>query len=315
MLDTTKCPQPQRLNLDTYISNNMAQFTESYFEELFDFAELDNTVSATIRLAAKDPQALYQFFHRYMYFNGYASSVIARLASSIAMSRYLFNDPKVAVKEEADRGFQISAEVMIAASDEGSHEITHRELAQLLDRTLGDYAELSTEERNAVAQAPDWLEEICQETMAKYQGTPGDAESLVKAIGFHAASELMGDREYALLDMIIRYENEGIGFDRYLKQETKATKIGKHRYLPWGYILIHGKYEGTGAEAKHFVHVLNALNMVLECRPESEEQLTEWVLEGFKSFVELQQSLFGKIFKECLEVNGVSEAEKALTPA
>ena len=287
----------------------MAQFTESYFEELFDFAELDNTVSATIRQAAKDPQALYQFFHRYMYFNGYASSVIARLASSVAMSRYLFNDPTVEVREEADRGFQISAEVMIAASDEGSHEITHRELAQLLTKTLGDYAELSNDERNEMSQVPDWLEEICQETMAKYQGTPGDAESLVKAIGFHAASELMGDREYALLDMIIRYENEGIGFDRYLK-ETKATKIGKHRYLPWGYILIHGKYEGTGAEAKHFVHVLNALNMVLKFRPESEEQITEWVLEGFSSFVKLQQSLFRQIFKECLEMSQVSQTSE-----
>lgn len=286
----------------------MAQFTESYFEELFNFAELDNTVSSTIRLAVKDPKTLYQFFQRYIYFNGYASSVIARLASSIAMSRTLFNDPTVFTTEEADRGFQISAEVMIAAADEGSHEITHRELAQLLTKTLGDYAELSAGERNQISNVPQWLDDICQETMAKYQGTPGDAESLIKAIGFHAASELMGDREYALIDMIVRYENEGIGFDRYLKQETKATQIGKHRYLPWGYILIHGKYEGTGAEAKHFVHVLNALNMVLEYRPESEEQLTEWILEGFKSFIELQQSLFRKIFQECLEMSQTEES-------
>lgn len=288
----------------------MAQFTENYFEELFDFAALDRTVSSTVRLAANDPKVLYKFFQRYIYFNGYASSVIARLASSIAMSRTLFNDPTVFTTEEADRGFQISAEVMIAAADEGSHEITHRELAQLLTKTLGDYAELSAGERNQISNVPQWLDDICQETMAKYQGTPGDAESLIKAIGFHAASELMGDREYALIDMIIRYENEGLGFDRYLKQETKATKIGKHKYLPWGYILIHGKYEGTGAEAKHFVHVLNALNMVLEYRPESEEQLTEWVLEGFKSFVELQQSLFRKIFQECLTVDCLSEVSE-----
>ncbi len=288
----------------------MRQFTENYFEELFDFAALDNTVSSTVRLAAKDPKTLYQFFQRYIYFNGYASSVIARLASSIAMSRTLFNDPTIFTTEEADRGFQISAEIMIAAADEGSHEITHRELAQLLTKTLGNYAELSTGERNQISNVPEWLDEICQETMANYQGTPGNVESLVKAIGFHAASELMGDREYALIDMIIRYENEGIGFDRYLKQQTEATKIGKHRYLPWGYILIHGKYEGTGAEAKHFVHVLNALNMVLKYRPESEEQLTEWVLEGFKSFIQLQQSLFKKIFQECLAMNQVSEANQ-----
>lgn len=288
----------------------MVQFTESYFEGLFDFAQLDNTVSSTVRLAAQNPQTLYQFFQRYIHFNGYASSVIARLASSIAMSRNLFKDPNVLVNEEADRGFQISAEVMIAAADEGSHEITHRELAQLLSKTLGNYAELSTEQRNQMSDIPQWLEEICFETMAQYQGTPGDVESLVKAIGFHAASELMGDREYALIDMVIRYENEGVGFDRYLKEETKPSKIGKHRYLPWGYILIHGKHEGSGAEAKHFEHVKNALNMVLEYRPESEEQITEWVLAGFSSFVELQQSLFTKIFQECLTVNQATVSNK-----
>ena len=114
--------------------------------------------------------------------------------------------------------------------------------------------------------------------------------------------------------MIVRYENKGIGFDRYLQQEVKATKIGKHRYLPWGYILIHGKYEGTGAEAKHFVHVLNALNMVLDYYPESNEQITEWVLAGFKSFVTLQQNLFRKMFQECLELNQAAETSKFTAP-
>ena len=287
----------------------MAVFTESYFNELFDFSQLDRTVSSTVRLAAKNPTSLYQFLQRYCYFNGYASSVISRLASSIAMSRYLFMDPNTFDTEQADRGFQISAEVMIAASDEGAYEITHRELAQLLLKTAGDYAELSTGERNQMATIPAWLEEIVQETMAKYQGTPGNAESLIKAIGFHAASELLGDREYALIDMIIRHENKGIGFDRYLRNETSATRIrqGGHCYDPWCYIVIHGKYEGTGAEARHFVHVLNALNMIAPNRPESEEQINQWVIEGFKSFVKLQQSLFRKIFQECLEMSQQSK--------
>jgi hypothetical protein len=287
------------------VEKKMTQFTESYFEGLFDFAELDRTVSSTIRLATKDPVTFYQFFQRYIYFNGYASSVIARLASSIAMSRYLFKDPNVAVAEEADRGFQISAEVMVAASDEGAYEITHRELAQLLTKTLGDYAQLSVEERNQMSVVPAWLDEIVAETMAGYQGTPNDAHSLIKAIGFHAASELLGDREYALLDMIVRHENKGIGFDKYLRSESKATRIrqGGHRYDPWCYIVIHGKYEGTGAEAKHFVHVLNALNMLAGTRPESAEQIAELVEEGFRSFVELQQRLFKKIFQECLTMS------------
>ena len=287
----------------------MILFTENYFNEFFDFSQLDRTVSSTVRLAAKNPTSFYQFLQRYCYFNGYASSVIARLASSIAMSRYLFMDPNTFDTEQADRGFQISAEVMVAASDEGAYEITHRELAQLLLKTTGDYAELSTGERNQMATIPAWLEEIVQETMAKYQGTPGNAESLIKAIGFHAASELLGDREYALIDMIIRHENKGIGFDRYLRNETSAVRIrqGGHRYDPWCYVVIHGRYEGTGAEAKHFVHVLNALNMIAPNRPESEEQINEWVLEGFRSFVELQQSLFRKIYQECLEMGQQSQ--------
>lgn len=292
----------------------MTLFTENYFNELFDYAQLDRTVSSTVRLAAKDSTSFYQFLQRYCYFNGYASSVIARLASSVAMSRHLFMDRNTFETEQADRGFQISAEVMVAASDEGAYEITHRELAQLLLKTAGDYAELSTAERNKMSTIPAWLEEIVQETMAKYQGTPGDAESLIKAIGFHAASELLGDREYALIDMIIRYENKGIGFDRYLRNETSATRIreGGHRYDPWCYVLIHGKYEGTGAEAKHFVHVLNALNMIASTRPESEEQIHEWVQEGFKSFVKLQQSVFGKMFQECLEMNQESQQSPSL---
>jgi hypothetical protein len=280
----------------------MLQFSEKFFTERLDFADLEQTMASTIRLAAQNPISFYLFLQRYAYFNGYTSSVISRLASSIAMSRYLFTDPKILVTEEADRGFQISAEIMIAASDEGSYGITHRELAQLLLRTAGDYAGLSIEDRNQFFQVPACLDEIVKDVMTAYQGTPGDAVSLIRAIGFHAASEMLGDREYALLDMIIRYENEGVGFDRYLKEETTPVPIRGHRYDPWCYVVIHGKHEGSGAEARHFGHVLKALNMLVRYRPESEQQIVEWVLEGYQAFVELQQRLFREMYRECLEL-------------
>ncbi len=291
----------------------MTLFTESFFKELVDFPELDETVISTVRLAAQNPTALYLFCQRYSYFNGYASSVIARLASSVAMSRYLFVDTEVLVIEEADRGFQISAEIMVAASDEGSHGITHRELAQLFLKTAGDYAGLSVQERNQFYQVPAWLQEIVGGVIAGYQGTPNDVASLIKAIGFHAASEMLGDREYALLDMVIRYENRGTGFDRYLTEETSPVKIRGHRYDPWCYVLIHGKHEGSGAEARHFIHVLNALNMLIRYRPESEQQISEWVCEGYKAFVDLQQCLFKKIYQECLETLETSKTSQLLS--
>ena len=63
------------------------------------------------------------------------------------MSRYLINESNESEIEQADKGFQISAEVMVAASDEGAYGITHRELDQLLLKTSAYYAELSIEQR------------------------------------------------------------------------------------------------------------------------------------------------------------------------
>lgn len=123
---------------------------------------------------------------------------------------------------------------------------------------------------------------------------------------------MLGDREYALLDMIVSHENRGVGFDRYLKEQTSPVKIREHRYDPWCYVLIHGKHEGAGAEAKHFVHVLDAINMLFLYRPEPEQQILEWVLQGFKAFVELQQRLFTEISRECLELLQTSETTHLL---
>lgn len=290
----------------------MILFSETLFTKEFDLYNLDKTVLSTIRFAVQNPVSLYLFFQRYTYFNGYASSVISRLASSIAMSRYLFTDPEILVNEEADRGFQISAEIMVAASDEGAYGVTHRELAQLLLKATGDYAELSIKERNQFSQVPPWLDKMVEAVMAGYQGTPGDAASLIQAIGFHAASEMLGDREYALLDMIVRYENKGNGFDRYLREHTSPVNIRGHRYDPWCYVLIHGKHEGSGAEARHFVHVLEALNMLALYRPETEQQIIEWVFQGYQAFVELQQRLFREIDRECLELLQNSKTDRHL---
>lgn len=289
----------------------MKIFSEALFTEKFDFVELEQTVDSTVRLATQNPVSLYLFFQRYTYFNGYASSVIARLASSIAMSRYLFNDSKESVIEQADRGFQISAEIMVAASDEGAYGITHRELGQLLLKTSADYAELSIDKRNEFFKIPAYLDEISDAIITGYQGTPGDAVSLIKAIGFHAGSEMLGDREYALIDKIIRYEQKGSGLDAYMHNCSPVTIRG-HRYDPWCYILIHGKHEGSGAEARHFDHVLNALNMLVAYRPESKQQIINWVFQGYQSFVELQQRLFKDIYRECLEMSQESKADFVL---
>lgn len=281
----------------------MSTFTEDFFHDLFDFEQIERTVTSTVRLAIKDPVALYLFFQRYSYFNGYASAMISRLASTIGLSRYTFSNPELIVKEEADRGMDIAAQVMSAAADEGANGTpVHRALAQLTVKTVGDYAELTDQERNTFANIPSWLQEIIRDVISTYEGKIDDEASMVKAMGFHMASEMLGDREYALLDMVVRYENKGIGFDRYLKQEAKPVLINDHRYTPWSWVLIHSRHDGTGVEVEHSEFAISALNMAVRYGSASEKQMKTWAEEGFRAFVELQQRLLREIRRECLEL-------------
>jgi hypothetical protein len=277
----------------------MQLFSESLFQDAFNFSELDEGVRSTIHLASQRPLTLYLFFQRYTYFNGYASTVISRLASSIGLSRYLFTDPHEPVTEAADRGMEIAANVLAAAADEGANGgVCHRSLAQLTLQTAGDYAKLTTEQRNQFAQVPDWLEQIVESVVTHYQGTPGSRASLIRALGFHAASELLGDRENAIIDRVIRFEDKESGFNRYMNQQADKQMIQGHRYHPWAYILIHGQYNGSGVEAEHFEYALNALNLCIQYEPHSAEQIQTWALEGFSLFIELQQRLFREIRQE-----------------
>jgi hypothetical protein len=294
----------------------MTTFSEDFFHEAFDFEQVESTVTSTVRSVIKDPVSLYLFFQRYSHFNGYASAMIARLASTIGLSRYTFNNPELIVKEEADRGMDIAAQVMSAAADEGANGTpVHRALAQFTVKTVGDYAELDDYERNQFAEIPNWLEEIVRNVISTYEGKIDDEASMVKAMGFHLASEMLGDREYALLDMVVRHENKGIGFDRYLKQEAKPALINDHRYTAWSWILIHSRHDGTGVEVEHSEFAMSALNMAVRYGSASEKQIKIWAEEGFRTFVELQQRLFREIRLECLELAQEKAASKAVYKA
>jgi hypothetical protein len=281
------------------LGNNIKPFSGDFFRACFPVAEAEVTIERYFNRAIQNPTGLYMFFQRYTHFNAYTSAVIARLASSIAMSRYLFNDPNVPVIEEADRGFNLAAKVMIAASDEGTNDgAPHRTLAQLLLRTIGDYAELSVDECNQFANVPAWMTDICNGIMEGYSGVPGNAASLIRSMGFHAASELFGDIEYGLLDKVVRHDNKNVGFDAFLRKTPVAELCG-HRYHPWGYVLVHASHQGAaGVEACHFECVVDALNMVADYRPESKEQIIEWALEGFEQFMNLEQDMFKRVDEE-----------------
>lgn len=280
------------------LQDGLQPFSRDFFYRVFPLQEAGETIAEHFQRAIQHPTGLYLFFQRYTHFNAYTSAAISRLASSIALSRYLFIDESVPVVEESDRGFNIAAKVMIAASDEGTNDgAPHRMLAQLLLKTMGDYAGLSASERNQFAPIPAWLDQICQAVVDSYQGKPDDLAALVRSIGFHAASELLGDIEYALVDRVVRHDHRGTGFDQFLSR-TPAVELCGHRYHPWCYVLVHSRHEGTGVEASHFECVVDALNMVVQYRPESQEQIMEWVLEGFNQFLSLEQKMFARVDRE-----------------
>jgi hypothetical protein len=278
----------------TQVITALTPFTIDTFHALFDRDGAEANIENTVEVAAASPEGLYYFMQRYAHFNGYAGSLVARLASSIGISRDLFNQSGVAIADQADRGLNIAAKVLAATIDEhadaGAQQVTHRTLAQATMNAIGDYAGLSDRERNNIAQTPDWMQPILVDTVGGYQGVIGDLQALVTAVGFHIGSELLADREYALIDKVVRHNHRGAGFDAYL--QGKQVEIGGKRLSPWYWIVVHGKHNSSGVEAEHCQLAIDALNMIAEYRSESAATILEWATKGFLDFADVQQRLF-----------------------
>ncbi|AFY95800.1 hypothetical protein [Chamaesiphon minutus] len=276
------------------VITNLKSFTVETFQNLVDRESAEANIEATVELAAASPEGLYYFMQRYAHFNGFAGSLVARLASSIGLSRDLFNQPGIPVVDRADRGLDIAAKVLAATIDEhadsGAQQVTHRTLAQATMQAIGDYAGLSDLQCNQIAQTPEWMNDIITDLVSGYQGKIGDLQALVTAVGFHIGSELLADREYSLIDKVVRHNNRGVGFDRYL--QGKQVEIGGKRLSPWYWIVVHGKHNSTGVEAEHCQLAIDALNAIVEYRPESAATILEWASTGFIAFAQLQQRLF-----------------------
>ena len=287
------------------ITNNQSILTKDLIDRLFDIPTLDRSVESTCQQAVRDPRALYLFMQRYVHFNGYAGSLVARLASSIGLSRDLFNNASTVI-DEADRGMEIAAKVIAATIDEhadqGAKYIPHRTLAQATLKAVGNYANLSEVERNEFAVAPAWMVKVLEDLFKGYQGVPGDAPALIRAMGFHAASEILADREYGLIDKVVRHDNRDKGFDAYLRTSDGKVKVNDRQFSAWYWIVIHGKHQGSGVEVEHFEFALEAINLAANYRPESAQQVREYALQGFTDFANIQQRLFAEISKECSQL-------------
>lgn len=282
-------------------------FTVDTFENIFERQINDANVEAAVELATSNPLRLYYFMQRYAYFNSFAGSLVARLASAIGISYDLFRYSQEPVLDLSDRGLEIAAKVFAATIDEhadgGAQKLPHRTLAQATLKAISDYAQLSDIECNQIAQTPKWMQTVIADLISGYQGKIGDIEALATALGFHVGSELLADREYSLIDKVIRYTHRGEGFDAWL--QGKQVNIGGKRLSPWYWIVVHGKHNDTGVEAEHCDFALEALNLMAQYRPESNEEIFKWASKGFLDFVELQHRLFSEIQNELITIKAL----------
>jgi hypothetical protein len=280
-------------------------FTIETFATLFDRQTNNANIEATVELAASNPVRLYYFMQRYAYFNSFAGSLVARLASSIGLSYKMFQAEGVSVVDQADRGLEIAAKVLLATIDEhadaGAQNVPHRTLAQVTLQAISEYAELSEAELNKITDTPDWMEAVITNLIGSYQGEINNIEALVTAIGFHLGSELLADQEYSLIDKVVRHTNRGTGFDAWLK--GKQVQVSGKRLSPWYWIVVHGKHNASGVEADHFQYALDALNLLAQNRPESNETILKWAAKGFLDFAALQQQLFTSIEAELTSIS------------
>lgn len=285
--------------------NAVQHFTIETFLSLFDCQTNNARIEATVELADSNPVRLYYFMQRYAYFNSFAGSLVARLASSIGLSYKMFQTEGVHVIDQADRGLEIAAKVLLATIDEhadaGAQNVPHRTLAQATLQAVGEYAQLNETELNKITNTPDWMKTVVTNLIGSYQGEINNIEALVTAIGFHLGSELLADQEYSLIDKVVRHTHRGVGFDAWLK--GKQVTIAGKRLSPWYWIVVHGKHNASGVEAEHFQFALDALNLLAQNRPESNETILKWASKGFLDFATLQQQLFVSMEAEMTSIS------------
>ncbi|MEO0540671.1 MAG: hypothetical protein AAFZ80_07375, partial [Cyanobacteria bacterium P01_A01_bin.105] len=286
----------------------MKFFSAVGIREQVDLSELSSLFVSVVRLAIQDPITWYVFLQRYTYFNSYSAGAACRLASSIALSRYLFVQPMELVREESDRGGDLAGQLMQTALRYELYEHTSRRtLVQSILRSAGDYAGLQPIERNYLSIVPDWLQGLVTEFIDQYQGRPGEVVSLVQAAGFHAASELLDSMERQQLACIVGELSASAAFYRYLVAHLPATFV-RH---PQSWCGILGRCGWHLPEPSRVApdlspvetsppDALGILDQMLSYRPESASQVQYWALSGVTKFVDLQRVLLKEIYRECL---------------
>ena len=251
--------------------------------------------------ALLSPQATYIFFARYAALNGYAGPLVARLASSLGLSRGIFKDHSES-SDVSDRDMLIAQHVFAATVDEFGDSkqrgLTHRTLAQGTVEAAARYACLTRHRREQLSHLPVQYLPVLHAFIREYQGEVGNARALIRALGFHLASEQRADREYALIDEVFCHTSWGKEFKAWLA-DNKRVELAGESIPAWYWVATHGHYGGTGVEWEHFDEALGAIRLARLYSPISVDEFDHLIEVGYQAFIDLIDTAFVALAAEC----------------
>jgi hypothetical protein len=231
---------------------------------------------------------------RYIQFNSAFGPGLANLAGEIAARQGLFRDEQEPVRILADRAAEVAADFFYAAVDEFDDRATpwrdtHRTLAQATLKGMGAFFGYEPAQLNDVARVNTATTEAMEKVWQGYGlGAKLEEPRLFQGMGFHTGSEILADQEFVVLDQALRARRP----DLVAALEGMKVPILGERHNAYYWIRIH-----TGVEAEHFDAALKGVNNALRfyAGQEPAAAVKGWILEGFRSFADVQGAFMARL--------------------
>ena len=268
------------------------------FQPWLDIPSINHVMEAGCKEATTSPKALYMFMQRYVQYGRIFSTSVPTLAGTIASSD-IFQDPTCAIQVHGERSMDVAAKVLAASIEEFTDPrtgVSHGTLSYALLDKLAEYADLTDAEINQIAQPESWLLAIISFVKTAYRAESDNLESIIRAIGFHVATETVGDDEFSIINAVLFSQNSDRNFARFIRKSKVSFPQG--RVSPWYWIVIHGTNSTKGVEIKHSAEAFAALNYIANYTDVSEKQIIAWAGQGFADFAHIQTTFFKQVQKE-----------------
>jgi hypothetical protein len=268
------------------------------FQSWLDIDSINHVMEAACKEATTSPKALYMFMQRYVRYGRIFSTSVPTLAGTIASS-HLFQDPNCPIHMHAERSMDVAAKVLAASIEEFTDPrtgVSHGTLSYALLDKLAEYADLSDTEINQIAQSESWLSGILSFVETAYKAESDDLESIIQAIGFHVATETVGDKEFSIINDVLFSQHRDSNFGRFIRNSKISFPHGT--VSPWYWIVIHGTEGTKGVELKHSAEAFAALNYITKYSDASEKQIIAWAGQGFADFAHIQTRFFKQVQEE-----------------